>query len=90
MAKTTGVLRGFDKAGRFVLPSEMVKTLNLAQTDLLEITCDGTQIILRKHEPFCVLSGEQDGRFIEINGKKISERIAVEIASKLENLQGEE
>lgn len=84
MGKTTGVLRGFDKAGRFVLPAEMVKTLDLKQTDLLEISCDGTKITLRKHEPFCILSGEQDGRFIEVNGKKISERMAVEIASRLE------
>lgn len=77
------MLRGFDKSNRFVLPAEMTKTLGIAPDDLLEITCDGTRIILRKHEPFCHFCGEQT-ILIEHNGKKICERCAVEISSKLD------
>lgn len=83
MAKTTGMLRGFDKAGRFVLPAEMVKTLGLEPTDLLEITCDGTTIYLRKHFPFCIFCGEQTENMIQVKNKNICEHCAVEVVSKL-------
>jgi AbrB family transcriptional regulator, transcriptional pleiotropic regulator of transition state genes len=82
--KTTGMLRGFDKAGRFVLPAEMIRTLDIAPTDMLEISCDGTQIILRKHNPFCFTCGETNGKMIEINHKKICEKCAVKVASGLD------
>lgn len=81
--KTTGMLRGFDKAGRFVLPNEMVKTLQLEPTDMLEIKCDGTQIILRKYFPFCIFCGEGMVKLLEVNHKKICEKCAVQVASEL-------
>jgi AbrB family transcriptional regulator, transcriptional pleiotropic regulator of transition state genes len=82
MVKTTGLLRGFDKAGRFVLPAEMIRTLELGPTDMLEITCDGTQINLRKHFPFCTFCGEF-GKLIEVNKKKVCESCASKIASEV-------
>jgi len=82
--KTTGVLRGFDKAGRFVLPAEMIRTLELEPTDMLEISCDGTQIILRKHYPFCTFCGETGTKLIKVVNKNICEKCAVKVASELD------
>lgn len=81
MSKTTGLLRGFDKAGRFVLPAEMVKTLELSETDMLEISCDGTQIVLRKHIPFCVLCGRQDITYVPFRNRKVCQSCAAEVVA---------
>ncbi|MGG3161466.1 AbrB family transcriptional regulator [Geobacillus stearothermophilus] len=85
MAKTTGVLRGFDKAGRFVIPAEMVRTLELGVDDLLEISCDGTTIYLRKHQPFCIFCGEQDEKLISFKNKNICQSCAAEITSVVQS-----
>lgn len=77
--KTTGILRGFDKNGRFVLPAEMIKTLGLTQSDMLEISCDGTKITLRKHYPFCLLCGDIE-ELVNFKHKKICKKCYTDIA----------
>ncbi|MCL7749205.1 AbrB/MazE/SpoVT family DNA-binding domain-containing protein [Halalkalibacter alkaliphilus] len=71
MSKTTGVIRGFDKLGRFVIPSEMVKTLELDKDDKLEISCDGTTIYLRKYQPYCNFCGDVGDGLTEVMHKRI-------------------
>ncbi|ALR90257.1 AbrB/MazE/SpoVT family DNA-binding domain-containing protein [Clostridium butyricum] len=56
--KSTGVVRKVDELGRIVLPTELRRSLDIAEKDALEIYVDGEQVILKKYEPACVFCGE--------------------------------
>jgi AbrB family transcriptional regulator, transcriptional pleiotropic regulator of transition state genes len=56
--KSTGVVRRLDEMGRYVLPINIRRTLNLNIGDGLEIFIDGENIILKKYEPSCLFCGE--------------------------------
>ena len=56
--KSTGLVRKLDFMGRYVLPMEMRKVLNINPGDSMEIFVDNTSIILRKYEPECVFCGQ--------------------------------
>ena len=59
--KATGVTRQLDSLGRIVIPIELRRTLDIHTKDLLEISVDGSLIILRKYEPNCSFCGESRG-----------------------------
>ena len=60
--KATGIVRRFDENGRFVLPMELRRKLELNTPDAaLEVFTDGDSIVLRKYEPSCVFCGGMDG-----------------------------
>ena len=44
--KSTGIVRRVDELGRIVLPIELRRTLNIAEKDSLEISVDGSSILL--------------------------------------------
>lgn len=69
--KSTGIVRKVDELGRIVIPSEVRKTLGIAEKDALEIFVDGERIMLRKYAPGCVLTGETDD-LINFKGKLVS------------------
>ena len=51
---STGIVRRIDSAGRFVLPIELRRTLDIAEKDALEIYVEGSAIVLKKFRPACV------------------------------------
>ncbi|MCI7125849.1 MAG: AbrB/MazE/SpoVT family DNA-binding domain-containing protein [Agathobaculum sp.] len=68
--KSTGIVRKVDELGRIVLPIELRRTLDIDVKDSLEIYVDGSQIILKKHEPACIFcSNAKD--VIHFKGKNI-------------------
>ncbi len=66
--KATGIVRKLDELGRIVLPIEMRRTFNLAEKDAVEIYVEGDSIILKKHQPNCILCGEGKN-LIDYKGK---------------------
>jgi len=58
--KATGITRRIDDLGRFVLPAEIRKTLDISEGDALEIFTDGEQIILKKYQPSCIFCARAD------------------------------
>lgn len=51
--KVTGSVRRIDRLGRFVLPMDLRRDLDISEGDVLEITVDGTEVVLRKSRPKC-------------------------------------
>ena len=58
--KSTGIFRRIDSLGRFVLPKELRKSLDIQQNDYLQIFLDGDTIILKKSQLSCLLCGNTD------------------------------
>ena len=56
--KSTGIVRKVDELGRIVLPIELRRTLDIVETDALEIYVDGSSIILKKYQPSCIFCGD--------------------------------
>lgn len=53
--KSTGIVRTVDSVGRFVIPMELRRTLNIVDAkDALEVFVDDDKIILRKYSPSCI------------------------------------
>jgi len=61
MLKATGIVRKVDPLGRIVIPKELRKTMDIKETDPLEIFVDQDRIILRKYEPACTFCGNAEG-----------------------------
>ena len=55
--KTMGIIRKADEQGRLVIPKPIRKELNWNKDTPLEISFDGENIFVRKHEKVCVLCG---------------------------------
>jgi transcriptional pleiotropic regulator of transition state genes len=49
--KSTGIVRRIDDLGRVVIPKEIRRNLDIAESDPMEIYVDGDRIMLRKYEP---------------------------------------
>lgn len=58
MKISTGIVRRIDELGRVVIPKEMRKTLNIKEKDPIEISMEGTEIILSKYENRCAFCGK--------------------------------
>ncbi len=54
---STGIVRRIDGVGRFVLPIELRRTLNIEDNDSLEIFIEDNTIILKKYQPACIFCG---------------------------------
>ena len=70
--KSTGIVRKVDELGRFVLPIELRRTLDIEVKDALEIYVDGSQIILKKYEPACIFCGNAKN-VIHFKGRNLCE-----------------
>lgn len=74
--KATGIVRKFDENGRFVLPMELRRQLELTAPDAaLEIFTDGDSIVLKKYAPSCIFCGEMDD-LVSYKEKKICKKCA--------------
>ncbi len=48
--KSIGIVRHLDHLGRIVLPKELRRTLDLPEGTPMEISVDGSRIVLRKYQ----------------------------------------
>ncbi|KAA0752856.1 AbrB/MazE/SpoVT family DNA-binding domain-containing protein [Bacillus sp. AY1-10] len=56
--KNTGVARKVDELGRVVIPIELRRTLGIAEGTSLEFHVEGENIVLRKQEKSCLVTGK--------------------------------
>lgn len=80
--KSTGIVRKLDELGRIVLPIEMRRTFNLAEKDAVEIYVEGDTIILKKHQPNCILCGEGKN-LIDYKGKLVCKSCVKSLVEKI-------
>ena len=79
--KSTGILRQIDDLGRFVLPIEIRRALNINLKDSIEIYTENDRIILKKYQPSCIFC-DSSSNVISFEGKRICE----ECLAKLKNI----
>lgn len=79
--KNTGVARKVDELGRVVIPVELRKTLGIAEGTALDFHVDGENIVLRKYEKSCFVTGEVSETNIELLGGRmfLSKEGAIEL-----------
>ena len=68
--KSTGVTRQIDELGRFVLPIEIRRAMDINVKDTLEIFTDDNRIILQKYQPACSFCSNADN-IVLFAGKRI-------------------
>ena len=68
--KSTGVTRQIDELGRFVLPVEIRRALNINLKDYLEIHVENDSIVLRKFQPSCLFCSSTEDNVL-YQGKRI-------------------
>ncbi len=84
--KSTGIVRTIDAVGRFVIPMELRRTMNLMDSsDALEVFVDDDKIILRKYSPSCIFCKGLDN-IVEYNGQKICKECIEKLYDKAEKL----
>lgn len=88
--KNTGIVRKVDELGRVVIPVEMRRALGVVEGTSMEFHVDNQDIVLRKHEKACLVTGELSEDNVELLGGRIalSEKGA-EILMKLLINEGE-
>ncbi|MGG5766634.1 AbrB/MazE/SpoVT family DNA-binding domain-containing protein [Bacillus wiedmannii] len=69
--KNTGVSRKVDELGRVVIPVELRRTLGIAEGTALDFHVDGENVILRKQEKSCFVTGEVSESNIELLGGRM-------------------
>lgn len=79
--KSTGITRPVDALGRVVIPMEIRENLNIKTKDLLEISLQGNQIILKKHGESCIFCDNSEDLVI-FEDKKV----CTKCLAKLSNL----
>lgn len=77
--KDTGVVRKIDELGRFTLPMELRKKMNIDVGDPLEVFVDSENIVLKKFVPCDIFNGATED-LIEYEGKKVSRQTIVALA----------
>ncbi len=72
-----------DSLGRFVLPKELRKSLDINQNDYLQIFIEGDTVILKKSQLNCILCGNSDGNdLVDHCDKKICRDCIKALAEK--------
>ncbi|MED1089716.1 AbrB/MazE/SpoVT family DNA-binding domain-containing protein [Bacillus paramycoides] len=67
----TGVARKVDELGRVVIPVELRRTLGIAEGTALDFHVDGENIVLRKQEKSCFVTGEVSESNMELLGGRM-------------------
>ena len=70
-----------DELGRVVIPVELRRTLGITEGIALDFHVDGKNIVLRKHEKSCFVTGEVSEANIELLGGRmfLSKEGAIEL-----------
>lgn len=84
--KNTGVTRKVDELGRVVIPVELRRTLGITEGTALDFHVDGENVILRKQEKSCFVTGEVSESNMELLGGRmfLSKTGASELLDALE------
>ena len=69
--KNIGVARKVDELGRVVIPVELRRTLGIVEDTALDFHVDGENIVLRKYEKSCFVTGEVSETNIELLGGRL-------------------
>lgn len=78
---STGIFRRVDGLGRFVLPKELRKSLDIKQNDYLQIFLEGDTIILRKSQDNCILCGSNEN-LTDFHDKRVCTKCIDELKSQ--------
>ncbi|KAA6469337.1 MULTISPECIES: AbrB/MazE/SpoVT family DNA-binding domain-containing protein [Bacillus cereus group] len=81
--KNTGIVRKVDELGRVVIPVELRRTLGIAEGTALDFHVYGDNILLKKQEKSCFVTGEVSDSNIELLGGRMF--LSKEGASELLN-----
>ena len=76
--KSTGITRQVDELGRFVLPIEIRRALDIKEKDALEIFTDEGRVILQKYQPACSFCANAD-EILLFSGKRICRKCLDEV-----------
>jgi len=79
--KESGMVRNIDSLGRFVIPREYRKKLNINNNDSLEMFVEGNSIYIRKYVPFCVFCGS-DEKIKSFKGHNVCTKCVNEISGQ--------
>lgn len=72
--KQTGIVRYLDNQGRFVIPSEIRKCLDIKAGDGLSINMQGNKIVIEKYEPVEIDIKQMNVSFVdEIDIKEMNQ-----------------
>ncbi len=80
--KSTGMFRRLDALGRFVIPKELRKSLDINIGDSMQIFTDGDTIILKKNQLSCALCGSHED-LVDYHDKKICHKCIADVKSNL-------
>ncbi|PGC57664.1 AbrB family transcriptional regulator [Bacillus toyonensis] len=69
--KNTGVARKVDELGRVVIPVELRRTLGIDEGTALGFHVEGENIVLRKQEKSCFVTGEVSESNMELLGGRM-------------------
>ncbi len=69
--KNTGIVRKVDELGRVVIPVELRRTLGIAEGTALDFHVYGDNILLKKQEKSCFVTGEVSQSNIELLGGRM-------------------
>ncbi|WP_259384142.1 AbrB/MazE/SpoVT family DNA-binding domain-containing protein [Bacillus thuringiensis] len=69
--KNTDVARKVDELGRVVIPVELRRTLGVIEGTTLDFHVEGENIVLRKYENSCFVTGEVSETNIELLGGRM-------------------
>ncbi|HDR4905013.1 TPA: AbrB/MazE/SpoVT family DNA-binding domain-containing protein [Bacillus cereus] len=84
--KNTGVARKVDELGRVVIPIELRRTLGIVEGTVLDFHVEGENIVLRKYEKSCFVTGEVSETNIELLGGRmfLSKKGAIELLNLIQ------
>ncbi|HDR5354285.1 TPA: AbrB/MazE/SpoVT family DNA-binding domain-containing protein [Bacillus thuringiensis] len=69
--KNKGVARKVDELGRIVIPVELRRNLGIVEGTTLDFHIEGENIVLRKYENSCFVTGEVSETNIELLGGRM-------------------
>ncbi|MDZ5609652.1 AbrB/MazE/SpoVT family DNA-binding domain-containing protein [Bacillus pseudomycoides] len=70
--KSTGIVRKVDELGRVVIPIEMRRTMGIVEGTPMEFHVNNQDIVLRKHEKACLVTGEVSEDNVELLDGRIA------------------
>lgn len=81
--KSTGIVRRVDELGRIVLPISLRNRFEITEKDPLEILIDGSNIVLKKYEPFCIFC-EDTKNLVDFQGKLVCKKCISKLSKNQE------